>query len=94
MRKRVVITGLGCISPVGNDVKTLWENITAGRSGIDTITQYDPSEHKTKIAAEVKGFDGPAMFGQREARRMDRYTQYALAATIQAVEDAGYQARA
>jgi 3-oxoacyl-[acyl-carrier-protein] synthase II len=88
MQKRIVITGLGCISPVGNDVKTLWENLTAGRSGVDTITHYDTGAHKTRIAAEVKGFDGPAMFGAREARRMDRYTQYALAAAVQAVEDA------
>ncbi len=88
MRKRVVITGLGCISPLGNDVPTLWENLVAGRSGVGPITHYDPSEYKTRIAAEVKGFDGVNLFGGREARRMDRFTQFALAAAIQAVEDA------
>lgn len=89
MQNRVVITGIGCISPVGNDEKTLWKNLTTGKSGVDKITHYDTTEYKTKIAAEVKGFDGIGMFGIREARRMDRYTQFALAASIQAVEDSG-----
>jgi len=89
MQNRVVITGLGCISPVGNDGTTLWKNLTAGRSGVDKITHYDTTDYKTKIAAEVKGFDGVALFGNREVRRMDRYTQFAVAASIQAVEDSG-----
>ncbi len=88
MRKRVVITGLGCISPVGNDVATTWNNIRNGISGIDWITHFDASEYKCKIAAEVKGFDGAALFGSREARRMDRFTQFALAAAEQARQDA------
>lgn len=88
MRKRVVITGLGCISPLGNDVSSLWKGITAGVSGVDYITRFDTSEHRTKIAAEVKDFNGEALFGAREARRMDRFVQYALAAAIQAVADA------
>ena len=88
MRKRVVITGLGCISPLGNTVQTLWENIIQGKSGVDYITHYDTSEQKTKIAAEVKDFDSDALFGSREARRMDRFAQYALATAMQAVEDA------
>lgn len=88
MPERVVITGLGCISPVGNDVPTMWANILAGRSGVGYITHYDTSEFKCKIAAEVKDFDGAALFGGREARRMDRYTQFALAASMQAVADA------
>ncbi len=87
MRKRVVITGLGCISPLGNDVSSLWKGIIAGLSGVDQITHYDTREHRTKIAAEVKGFNGEAMFGAREARRMDRFAQFALAAAIQAVAD-------
>jgi 3-oxoacyl-[acyl-carrier-protein] synthase II len=89
MRKRVVITGSGCISPLGNDVPTLWENLVAGHSGVGPITHYDAGEYKTRIAAEVKGFDGVNLFGGREARRMDRFTQFALAAALQAVEDAG-----
>jgi 3-oxoacyl-[acyl-carrier-protein] synthase II len=91
MRKRVVITGLGCISPVGNDVPNLWANIIAGNSGVDFITHYDASDYKTKIAAEVKGFSGEALFGSREARRMDRFVQYALAAALQARDSARIQ---
>jgi 3-oxoacyl-[acyl-carrier-protein] synthase II len=89
MPDRIVITGMGCISPLGNDVQTLWENLVAGRSGVNRITHYDPSDFKCQIAAEVKGFDGAALFGSREARRMDRYTQFALAAAHQAVRAAG-----
>jgi 3-oxoacyl-[acyl-carrier-protein] synthase II len=89
MRKRVVVTGLGCISPLGNDVQTTWENILAGKSGVGPITHYDASEYKTKFAAEVKGFNASQLFGNREARRMDRYTQLAVATTFRAVEDAG-----
>jgi len=89
MQNRVVITGIGCISPVGNDGTTLWKNLAAGRSGVDKITHYDTTDYKTKIAAEVKGFDGIALFGNRESRRMDRFTQFAVAASIQAVEDSG-----
>ena len=89
MHKRVVVTGLGCISPLGNDVQTTWENTLAGKSGVGPITHYDASEYKTKFAAEVKGFDGNEVFGSREARRMDRFTQLAVATALQAVEDAG-----
>jgi 3-oxoacyl-[acyl-carrier-protein] synthase II len=89
VRRRVVVTGLGCISPLGNDTQTLWDNLIRGKSGVSLITQYDTSEHKCKIAAQVKDFDAAAMFGSREARRMDRVTQFSLAATIQAVEHSG-----
>jgi len=89
--QRVVITGLGCISPVGNDVPGMWSNIAAGNSGAGYISHYDPTDYKTKIAAEVKGFDGPALFGSRESRRMDRFTQFALAAAEQARQHAGLQ---
>jgi 3-oxoacyl-[acyl-carrier-protein] synthase II len=88
MRKRVVITGLGAISPLGNDVDSLWQGLIAGRSGVDYITHYDTSEHKTKFAALVKAFDGAALFGAREVRRIDRFAQFALAAAMQAVQDA------
>ncbi|HSF80963.1 MAG TPA: beta-ketoacyl-ACP synthase II [Anaerolineales bacterium] len=91
MRTRVVITGMGCISPVGNDIPTMWQNIITGNSGVDRISHYDPSDYKTKIAAEVKGFDGAALFGSREARRMDRFTQFALAAAEQARQHAGLE---
>lgn len=88
MPRRVVITGLGCISPIGNDVQTMWQNVIAGKSGVGPITTYDTAGFKTRIAAEVKGFDGAAQFGAREARRMDRFTQFGLAAALQAVQDA------
>jgi 3-oxoacyl-[acyl-carrier-protein] synthase II len=88
MRKRVVVTGLGTISPLGNDVSSLWQGLLAGKSGVDTITHYDTRDHKTKFAAQVKDFDAGALFGPREARRMDRFAQFALAAAMQAVQDA------
>ena len=88
MLKRVVITGLGCVSPLGNDVDTTWANILAGKSGGGRITHYNPSEHKCQIAAEVKGYDPIANFGYRESRRLDRFTQFALTASQQAVTDA------
>ncbi len=87
MKKRVVITGLGCISPLGNDVATTWNNITTGKSGVGMISYYDTSAFKVKIGAEVKNFNGAAMFGVREARRMDRFVQFGLAAAFQAVEN-------
>ena len=88
MRKRVVVTGLGAISPIGLDVNETWQAILAGKSGAAPITHFDASDHKTQFAAEVKGFDAEEMFGRRDARRMDRYAQFALAAALQAVDDA------
>jgi 3-oxoacyl-[acyl-carrier-protein] synthase II len=86
MRKRVVITGMGCISPLGNDVTTLWDNIRAGKSGVGLISHYDTSQFKVKIGAEVKDFDAVALFGTRDTRRMDRFVQFAMAAALQAME--------
>jgi 3-oxoacyl-[acyl-carrier-protein] synthase II len=80
---------MGCISPVGNNVKETWESILAGKSGATAITHFDASKHKTRFAAEVKGFDPLALFGAREARKMDRFTQFATAVAIQALEQAG-----
>jgi 3-oxoacyl-[acyl-carrier-protein] synthase II len=91
MHKRVVITGLGCITPLGNNVPTMWGNITSGVSGVGLITYYDTSQFKVKIGAEIKGFDGVALFGSREARRMDRFAQFGLAASLQAVKDSGLE---
>jgi len=87
MHKKVVVTGLGTISPVGNNPETTWQHILAGRSGVGPITHYDASEYKTRFAAEVKNFDPAALFGTREARRMDRFAQFAVAACMQAVEN-------
>ena len=89
MRKRVVVTGLGCISPVGNNVNDTWQALLAGKSGAAPITAFDASAHKTKFAAEVKGFDPVALFGTRDARKMDRFSQFATAATLEAMEQAG-----
>lgn len=89
MRKRVVITGLGCISPLGNNMTDTWEGIVAGKSGAGPITLFDASNHKTCFACEVKGFDPAALFGSREARRMDRFCQFAVAAAQEAVLHAG-----
>ena len=89
MRKRVVVTGLGCICPVGNNVKDAWQALLAGKSGAAPITAFDASAHKTKFAAEVKGFDPVALFGTRDARKMDRFTQLATAATLEAIAHSG-----
>lgn len=89
MRKRVVVTGLGCVSPVGNNVKETWEALLAGTSGAAPIAAFDASLHKTKFAAEVKGFDAVAVFGTREARKMDRFTHFAVASAMEALEQSG-----
>lgn len=91
MRKRVVVTGMGCISPVGNTVEETWNSLLAGKSGAGPITLFDASRHKTRFAAEVKGFDAAARFGNREARKMDRFTQFATAATLEALAQARLQ---
>ncbi len=88
MKTRVVITGLGTVSPLGLDVASTWEAVAAGRSGVGPITRFDASRHETKFAAEVKGFDPDAMLGRRDARRMDRFVQFAVTATDQALKDA------
>jgi 3-oxoacyl-[acyl-carrier-protein] synthase II len=89
MSRRVVVTGMGCISPVGNNVKESWDAIVAGKAGAAMITHFDASKHKTRFAAEVKGFDPVALFGAREARKMDRFTQFATAVAIEALEQSG-----
>jgi 3-oxoacyl-[acyl-carrier-protein] synthase II len=89
VEKRIVVTGLGCVSPVGNDVSASWKSVCAGQSGVGAITAFDTSGYKTRIAAEVKGFDAPALLGRKDARRMDRYTQFALAAVLEALRSAG-----
>ena len=88
MGKRVVITGMGCVTPVGNDLNTFWENIKNGQSGIDIITRFDTENFEVKLAAEVKDFDPSLYMDKKEARRMDLYSQYAVAASKMAVDDA------
>jgi len=88
-RRRVVVTGLGCVSPVGNTVAESWSNLLAGKSGIATITKFDASNFACKFAGEVKGFNVEEYFPAKEARHMDTFIHYGLAASIQAVKDAG-----
>jgi 3-oxoacyl-[acyl-carrier-protein] synthase II len=90
-KRRVVITGLGLISPVGNDVETGWSNIVAGRSGIGEITRFDTSTFPTRIAGEVKGFDASDWMPAREARHFDTFIHYGVAASLQAFRDSGIE---
>ncbi|MCM3274084.1 beta-ketoacyl-ACP synthase II [Paenibacillus elgii] len=87
--ERVVLTGMGVISPLGNEVETFWNRLCRGESGISRIDTFDTSRFKTKIAGIVREFDAEARFGRKEARRMDRFCQFALAAADQALEDSG-----
>lgn len=91
-RRRVVITGLGIVSPVGNTVDEAWQNIVAGRSGIGPITRFDASTFSARIAGEVRNFDIGQYLSPKEARRMDTFIHYGMAAGIQAVRDAGLTA--
>ena len=88
-RRRVVVTGLGCISPVGNTVSESWANILAGKSGIERITKFDASGFSCQIAGEVKGFEVESYMTSKEARSMDAFIHYGIAAAAQAVADAG-----
>ncbi|KAA2244453.1 beta-ketoacyl-ACP synthase II [Chitinophaga agrisoli] len=87
--KRVVVTGLGALTPIGNDVNTFWKNIKAGTSGAAPITRFDSTEFKTKFACELKGFDIEKFMEKKEARKMDLFTQYAMVAAQEAIENAG-----
>ncbi|MEO6623237.1 MAG: beta-ketoacyl-ACP synthase II [Burkholderiaceae bacterium] len=88
-RRRVVVTGLGCVSPVGNTVNESWSNLLAGRSGIDLITKFDASSFACRFAGEVKGFDLESYIRAKEARTMDSFIHFGIAAAVQAVADAG-----
>jgi 3-oxoacyl-[acyl-carrier-protein] synthase II len=91
LSRRVVVTGLGVISPVGNTVTEAWQNIVAGKSGIATITRFDASGFASQIAGEVKNFDAAAYLSPKEARRMDLFIHYGMAAGIQAFRDSGIE---
>jgi 3-oxoacyl-[acyl-carrier-protein] synthase II len=88
-RRRIVVTGLGCVSPVGNTVQESWSNLLAGKPGIDLITQFDASNSSCKIAGEVRGFNIGDYIPEKEARHMDRFIHLGLAAACQAVADSG-----
>ncbi|TAM83695.1 MAG: beta-ketoacyl-[acyl-carrier-protein] synthase II [Candidimonas sp.] len=91
MKRRVVITGLGIISPIGNDVGTAWDNLINGRSGIGRITRFDASALNSQIAGEVKGFDVTQYMSAKEARQMDTFIHYGVAAGVQAWRDSGVE---
>lgn len=87
-RRRVVVTGVGAVTPLGNDVPTTWDAVKAGRSGVARITRFDTEGYLTTFAAEVKHFDAEEIIGRKESRRMDRYSRYAVAATLEATRRA------
>ncbi len=89
MKRRVVVTGMGAVTPIGNDVESFWNAVKQGQIGIDKITRFDTSDYKVKIAAEVKDFDPGKYLDARSARRMELFSQYAVVAALSAMEDAG-----
>src|SRR6202035_2690667 len=86
-KRRVVITGLGAVTPLGNSTESFWEGLVTGRSGVGPTQAFDASKLTTRIAAEIKDFDPDALIGRREARRMDRYAQFAVVAAREAIAD-------
>ena len=88
MGNRVVVTGLGCTSPLGNDVPTSWEACINGKSGIDRITNFDPELYRCQIAGEIKNFEVPDIIPIKEVKKMDLFIQYSIAATQEALNDA------
>lgn len=89
MKKRVVVTGIGVVTPIGNNVIEFWDSLINGRSGVGKIMKFDVSDYPSQIAAEIKDFDETHYFERKEARRLDNFAKYAIASCIQAVEDAG-----
>ena len=89
MSRRVVVTGMGAITPIGLSVDEFWNSVKEGKTGFAEITKFDASEYKCKIAAEVKGFEGKNFMDFKAAKRMELFSQYAVAATKEAMEDAG-----
>ena len=89
MKRRVVVTGLGAITPVGLNLEDFWKSLVEGKSGVANITYFDTDEFKTKFAAELKGFDPLNYMDRKLAQRCDPFTQYALAATDMAIKDSG-----
>src|SRR6516164_8757280 len=88
-RRRVVITGIGAVTPLGNDIETTWTNLISGRSGAGPITQFDATDYPVTFACEVKDFDPTVWIDRKQARRMDRFAQLIVAAARQAESDAG-----
>src|ERR1017187_6644607 len=91
LSRRVVVTGLGAVTPLGNSVPEFWSNVVAGKSAVGPITLFDAAPMPTRFAAEVKGFDPAALIGKKDARKMDRFAQFAFVAAQQAIADSGLQ---
>ena len=89
MKRRVVVTGIGALTPIGNNPQELWESVKAGKCGIDFIKNFDTSNHKVKIAAEIKNFNMDDYIEKRDAKKMDTYCQYAIVSAKQAFADSG-----
>ena len=89
--KRVVVTGLGALTPIGNNVSEYWEALVAGKSGCANITYFDTEKFKTKFACELKNFDPLEHFNRKEARKLDRFAQYALVSSDEAIADANFE---
>ena len=87
--RRVVVTGLGAITPLGNSVDEFWASVKACKNGIGPITHFDASQHSTQIAAEVKGFDATKRIDPKTVRQMDTFVQYAATASLDAIDDSG-----
>ncbi|HSN18429.1 MAG TPA: beta-ketoacyl synthase N-terminal-like domain-containing protein, partial [Gammaproteobacteria bacterium] len=90
-KRRVVVTGMGIISPVGNTVAEAWANIVAGKSGVGRITHFDVTNYPTKIAAEVKGFDPAQYITPKDIKKMDPFVHYGIASSVQALKDSGLE---
>lgn len=90
-KRRVVVTGMGIVSPVGNDIATAWKNVVEGRSGIGSITRFDTSAYSTRIAGEVRDFDPAQWIAAKDVKKMDPFIHYGLAASLQAIRDAGLE---
>ena len=89
--RRVVVTGLGALTPIGNDIKSYWDGLVSGKSGADHITYFDTSKFKTQFACELKGYDPLTHFDRKEARKLDKFAQYAIVCSDEAINDAGLE---
>src|SRR5215211_6152118 len=86
--QRIVITGIGVVSPVGHDARSTWDALVSGKSGIAPITRFDPTGYQTTFAGEVQGFDPAVRMGRKDVRRTDRYSHFAVASALEALEQA------
>ena len=93
MKERVVVTGMGAITPIGNNVEEFWSGVKAGKTGFDKISYFDATDYRASLAAQVKGFKATDYMDRKTAKRMELFCQYAVAASKEAIEDAGLAAK-